>query len=199
MWIWFLFNNQQKEATQVKKSTDADVVKVANEIIKDGIKLHSNIETLRGASVFDNVQYVSNFNILMRMDEKRFEEIPEVKGDDRYHFDKIMYEVIDSGVLENDMVVEFPTYAELKEGLAKSKAEAKATGCRGCSYVYKFENGLTLQVKYVMWAVKATGSRIAHINKSLRGGVVMQGNGVTMFILPINISPTRPVGFSYQR
>lgn len=173
--------------TETNKASGAkDVASVANAILKDADKSCNRM--IHGAKEIDGITYCCNSSILMAIDKPI--ELPMVKHC-TLEYDKIMNPIMESGVLNNDLVVEFPPYAELKAETDRLKAQAKVDGFRkprANHFLYTFDNGLILNTQYMMWAVKACGTTTAHINWTINQGVVMQGNGCTFLILAIRDS-----------
>lgn len=196
MWIWFSFDNQKKEVKRMSKvNNDGDIKKVAEAIIKNAIKARPHDTRFHGAVMIDGIQYISDGCVMMRLDKAI--DLPEAKCEFRY--DNILNPVIDAGVLENDKVVEFPSLVELKENSKRLRTEAKEIGIKSvpeCNLIYKYLDKYGLCIKYMMWAVRATGSATAHINGKDRGGVLLQGNGVVFFILPARLQKDLPFGFN---
>lgn len=200
MWIWFSFNQKKAEVKRMSKkitkvNNDSDIKKVAEAIIKNAIKERPHDARFHGAVMIDGIQYISDGCVMMRLDKAI--DLPEAKCEFRY--DNILNPVIDSGVLENDNVVEFPSLVELKENCKRLKTEAKEIGIKSVpehTLVYKYLDNYGLRIKYMMWAVGATGSTTAHINGKDRGGVLLQGNGVVFFILPAHLPKDIPFGFN---
>ena len=199
MWIWFSFDNQKvevKHMSKTKTNNDGDIKKVAEAIIKNAIRERPHDARVHGAVMIDGIQYVSDGYVMMRLDKAI--DLPEAKCEVRY--DNILNSVIDAGVLENDKVVEFPSLVELKENSKRLRTEAKKIGIKSVpeyNLVYKYLDNYGLRIKYMMWAVMATGSTTAHINGKGSGGVLLQGNGVVFFILPARLKKGIPFGFNH--
>lgn len=197
MWIWFSFDNQKVEVKHMSKTNnDGNIKKVAEAIIKNAIRKQPHDARFHGAVMIDGIQYISDGCVITRLDKAI--ELPEAKCEFRY--DNILNSVIDAGVLENDKVVEFPSLVELKENSKRLRTEAKKIGIKSvseCNLVYKYLDNYGLRIKYMMWAVRATGSTTAHINGKGSGGVLLQGNGVVFFILPARLQKDLPFGFNH--
>lgn len=171
--------------TETNKASGAkEIAAVANAIIKDAGKGYNRM--IHGATEIDGITYCCNGHVLMAIDKPI--ELPMAANCTLEYDKKFINPIKESGVLDNDMVVEFPSYAELKAETDKLKAQAKVDGygkLKSNHFLYTFDNGLILNTQYMIWAVKATGATTAHINWTINQGVVIQGNGCTFLLLAI--------------
>ncbi len=164
--------------TETNKASGAgDVAKVAEAILKAGSK--TQYPCFHGAVTTDCVQYVSNGNVLLAIDKPI--ELPELKS----NVTKPNYGEVLKRTVGYEKEIDFPSLAELKEGLKQLKAERKASGLKGGHYTYVFDDGYCLDLQYMIWAVSATGVTKGVRGDKLNDPSLLVGNGCKMMVLSI--------------
>lgn len=185
----FFFTSEGKIMTETEmvamqkgsKPKQSDAEKVALAIIKDATK-DKTMKWLHGASVDrDGHTWVGNGFLMME-----FENQIELPTTPECENTWLKYWEAKSMTMKNDFVTEeLPSYAELKAELSKARAEAKTNHNWPCTLVYVTEAGTAFNVKFLMWAIKATGTQTIHISGK-KSPALLEGNGVQFFVLPIN-------------
>lgn len=179
----------------LKKAKQSDVEKVALSIIKDAVKTHPHHKMFHGASTDkDNHVWVSNCFLMMKIDSPiELPTLPECENA------WLKYWEVESSTQKRILSVDcasedLPAYGELKAELIKARTEARETHNSFSAIAYTTHSGTTVNVRYLMWAIKATGSQTVKTTGK-RGMIIIEGNGVHFFVLPINSCYDRTHGY----
>lgn len=186
-YIASVLNAENNKANKVD-----DLAKVANQILKTTNKLSSKF---RGATTIYDMQYVCNGTCLMWTSKDI--ALPQVElGKEETIYDyRDLVDRIGADITGNEIVI--PSLKELKTALADQKSKCKINGSKFDYAYYKFDNGLCMNVQYLIWAVSATCSQTAKMSDSVKKGILFNGNGVKFFCLPCNC-PDVEAGYHYQ-
>lgn len=182
-----VLNNKNNKANKVD-----DLAKVANQILKTTSKLSPKF---RGATTINDMQYVCNGVCLMWTSKDLI--LPQVelaKGETIYDY-RDLIDKIGADITGNEIVI--PSVKELKTALADQKSKCKINGGKFNYAYYKFDNGLCMNIQYLIWAVSATCNQTAKMSDSIKKVILFEGNGVKFFCLPCN-HPDVEVGYHYQ-
>lgn len=179
-----------------KASGAKEIASVAMNILKDAV--HTD-KRLQGSVIINGIQYVCNGSVLMAIHSP----IDLPKAEKAIDYEAKMKPIWNAEVQENDSTIDFPDYPTLKANTDRLKAKAKVEGYRNLipgHFVYTSEIGTIFNTRWLMYAVKATGTTIGHMVRGANSPVVFQGNGVTMLVLPIrdNRPDTHIPGFHFR-
>lgn len=167
-------------AQKANKPKQSDAEKVALAIIKDATKYKTK-QWLYGASVDkDGHTWVGNGFLMVEFKNKiELPTTPECKNT------WLKYWEVKAVTMKKDFVTEeLPSYTELKNELSKARTAEKANHNWPCTLVYVTEAGAAFNVKYILWAIKATGTQTIHISGK-KSPCLLEGNGIQFFVLPI--------------
>ena len=190
-----------------KKSGRANLAKIAKDIMKNAPDRFIFFKYPYTAE--NGKQYVCDTHVIFEFSDPM--DLPEYQAKtdgERMERDKSfgsVIKILNDGFEEIiDEEVETPTANEIKSRIKEKKAEAKINGDKVKSISYNFGNGLSMNTRYLLYGVEATGTTTLKYKRKespkshcVISSILMEGNGVRALMLPCNIEDVTFKGYKY--